>query len=413
MASTIPSRPATPADAGVGALAHNALLRVQDAFVDAVGTVPEPTERPYEIAKSLGLHKTLAWKLAKIMESTDPVVIFQRIPGAGAVEKILSAAKRHGVSTERLAAVRTALANLDEIVARHAGDRETFEMILAGLAAENGRDVELLYRRDGFQATSFIWGVQARAMMRAVIVNPNQDGVMLDAAVIFGSVGLRRLRPDRSWVIERWRPTDDLGRPIPVEREAIDDTKAGCAPLLHDFSSTSRTEVQRRILEDGTVEDEVGSGPLGNEGAVTCFTGEVVRSVMPRYRAESNRILAQNLELRTPCRTVVFDHLVPADLYGRVAPQARLYGELAGRPLYTTLRSDRDRLPIHEQVEYLGSGPSVLRTRDVPRYEKMVRHVCGSLGWDADRMDVYRLRMDFPYVPSTITYEYPLPEAPS
>jgi hypothetical protein len=394
-------------------LAHGALLRVQDAFVDAVGNVPEPTDRPHEIAKSLGLHKTLAWKLAKIMETTDPVVIFQRIPGSGAVDKILKSAKRHGVPAERIEAVRRALADLDEIVARHAGDRETFEMILAGLTAENGKDVELLYRRDGFQATSFIWGVQARTMMRAVIVNPNPDGKMLDAAVVFGCVDFRRLRPDRSWVIERWRPTDDLGRPIPVRREAIDATSEGYAPLLQDFCSTSRTEVQRRILEDGTVEDEIGVGPLGNEGAVTCFTGEVVHSVMPRYRADANRILAQNLELRTPCRTVVFDHLVPADLYGRVTPEARFYGELAGRPLYSTLRSDRDRLPIHEQVEYLGNGPGVLRTRDVPQYEQMIRHVCAQVGWDADRLDVYRLRMQFPYVPSTITYEYPLPEAPS
>ena len=34
--------------------------------------------------------------------------------------------------------------------------------------------------------------------------------------------------------------------------------------------------------------------------------GEVVRDVMPAYRDESNDVVAQNLEVRTPCRHVVF-----------------------------------------------------------------------------------------------------------
>jgi len=387
------------------------LSGVRDAFGEVVRSIPGPTERPYEIAKTLGLHKTLAWKLAKIVDAPDPVSVYQRIPGRSAVEKILDAAGAQGVDAAALDRVRAALRTLDAFIAEHAGDRDAFEIMLAGLSPIGSAERDLMYRKAGFRATSHVWGVDARTLLRTVIVHPGARERWLDAAVIFGCIDLRRLHMDRSWLLNRWRPTDDRGEALSVAREPIDDVENGYAPILGGFCTESRPRIHRVVRGDLAVEDEILAGPVGRKGTATYVLGEVVRNVMPSYRDESNEVVAQNLEVRTPCRHVVFDHLVPAGLFGRVEPRLHVHGEIAGRPMYSTLRLNRDRLAVCEQVEYVGRGSSVLPTPEVPHYDEMVAHVCDRVGWDLESFDVYRLRMEYPYVPSMISYDYPLPEA--
>ncbi len=391
-------------------VAGETIGRVQDAFTELVAAVPGLTGRPAEIQRALGLHKTLAWKLAKIVEASDRLTVYRRLPGDGAIAKILDAAARVGVDRGRLENVRASVRDLERFVERHAGHRETLEIMLAGSSRGRLNDAELGYRKDGFRATSHIWGVQARTITRSVIIWPSDDPEMLDAAIVFGAVDFLRLRADRPWVVNRWRPTDDDGAPITVHATPIDPRSEGGAPLLRDFCSDPELQVRRSMAPDRTIEDEVAAGQIGTRGAVTLHSAEVLRNVMPRYSVEGSRMYAQNLELRTPCRTVVFDHLVHRELYGRVAPRFRVFGELAGRPLYVTLRSGMDRLEVFERVEYLGTGPSVLRTPDVPRYDQMIQQVCERLGWDPEMLDAYRVRMEYPYVPITMTYDYPLPE---
>ena len=407
-------RPRPAADADVREdpfeqAAGETIGRVQDAFTELVAAVPGLTSRPAEIQRALGLHKTLAWKLAKIVDASDRLTVYRRLPGDGAITKILEAAARVGVERGRLDAVRSSVQDLERFVERHAGHRETLEIMLAG-ASRGRNDAELSFRKDGFRATSHIWGVQARTMTRSVIIWPSDDPEMLDAAIVFGVVDLLRLRPDRPWVVNRWRPTDDDGDPIAIQPTPIDPESEGGAPLLREFCSDPNLNVRRSMAPDRTLEDEVAAGQVGTRGSITLHSAEVLRNVMPRYSVEGSRMYAQNLELRTPCRTVVFDHLVHRDLFGRVAPRFKVFGELAGRPLYVTLRSGMDRLEVFERVEYLGSGPSVLRTPDVPRYDQMIQQVCGRLGWDPEMLDAYRVRMEYPYVPITMTYDYPLPE---
>jgi hypothetical protein len=382
---------------------------VQFAFSEVVRAVPGPTSRPHEIGETLGLHKTLAWKLAKLVEARDPVTVYQRLPGRGAVEKVLDAAQRQGVDVPALERVRGALSTLDAFIAEHAGDRDSFEIILAGMSPDGTADRDIMFRKAGFRATSHIWGVDARTLLRTVIVHPGERDRWIDAAVIFGCIELRRLHADRSWLLNRWRPTDDLGRPIPVVREPIDAVANGQAPVLSGFCTEAEPRIQRVVRDELVVEDEILDGPIGRAGVATYVLGEVVRDVMPTYRDEANEMVAQNLEIRTPCRHVVFDHLVPKDLFGRVHPRLRMFGEIAGRPLYWNLRSQRDRLPVPETVEPRGSGVEALSTPEVPRYPEMVEHVCDRLGWDVETFDVYRVHMEYPYVPSMISIDYPLP----
>jgi hypothetical protein len=390
-------------------VATRALRRVQESFSTVLTAVPGRTARAHEIEKSLGLHKTLAWKIAQITEADDPVTIYQRLPGAAAINKVLEAAARRGVDRRDLDTVRDRVAEVGRIVTEHAGDAETFVMMLSGFGARHQPETDLYYRKQAFQSTSYLCGVQAETILRSVVVNGG-EGDMLDATVIFGCRDLIRLRADRGWTINRWRPTDDEGKPIPIVRKPKGETANGSPPLILQRGPAGQRILRRSITDDEIIEDEIAPGPVGRSGAVTFYTGEVLRGVMSRYRVETSHQLAQNLEVRTPCRAIIFDHLVHKDLFGRVEPELRVFGELAGRPLWSNVRSDRDRLSVFESVEYRGRGLDVLPAAEAPEYADLVGRLGADVGWALEEFDVYRLRMAYPYVPTTITYSYPLPE---
>jgi hypothetical protein len=70
------------------------------------------------------------------------------------------------------------------------------------------------------------------------------------------------------------------------------------------------------------------------------------------------------------------------------------------------------RLQPYESVAHLGRGPSALYATDVPRYVEMGRYIFDRLGWDAERFLVYRCRLEYPVLPSTVVMQFDLPPAP-
>ena len=55
----------------------------------------------------------------------------------------------------------------------------------------------------------------------------------------------------------------------------------------------------------------------------------------------------------------------------------------------------------------------MLHTADVPRYPKIAGYVFDRLGWDGSRFDVYRCRVQYPIVPSSVMLQFELPEKPA
>ena len=67
-------------------------------------------------------------------------------------------------------------------------------------------------------------------------------------------------------------------------------------------------------------------------------------------------------------------------------------------------------LPLKESLIYLGRGAAVMRSRDVPRYEEMVRYAMKRVGWAPGRFHVYRVRIEYPIMPSSVVIHFDLPE---
>jgi hypothetical protein len=400
--------------------ARRALLRVRGAFAEIIDALPGHITRPHELAKCLSIDMKLAWKVARVAHGSDPFMAVQHIPGTAAIEAFRKAVASQNVPAARIAALETAVGEFERLIDVHAGDRATLEMMLLSYASEGRRRADLAHRKAAFLANSYLWGIQARTQLKVDFLYPAAEKGRLDIATLRGFVGLRRIRPNVPWVVARARVANDRGTVLnPRAREPLDPALDGPegsagAPLLREFCSQPLPRFRRVGGSHGFLEDELVEGEVGKTGAVTCITGEVTRSVASYYRAEDNRQAALLVRMHTPCESLHFDLFVHEDLFGPIEPELAVYSELQGGPPIPPIEGrDRDRLVTGESVEYLGKGPSVVHTLQVPRYAEMIRYALGKLGWDGERFDVYRLEMQYPVIPTSVAMVHDLPEAPA
>jgi hypothetical protein len=61
-----------------------------------------------------------------------------------------------------------------------------------------------------------------------------------------------------------------------------------------------------------------------------------------------------------------------------------------------------ERLPLRATVQRLGFGPSVIYSPDVPNYADLLRYATGKLQWDAERFELWRLRIAYPVMHSVV-----------
>jgi hypothetical protein len=158
---------------------------------------------------------------------------------------------------------------------------------------------------------------------------------------------------------------------------------------------------------------ELVSQGLGKGAAITFFGGHVVRSAVPRYREEGNPIGANFVRVRIPSEVLFIDLLIREDTYGPLAPYSCARAEHFGELPHLRVLDEAQQLEPREPVARLGKGCSVLYTPDVPGYVEMGRYVFDRLGADPERFDVYRLRVEYPLLPSTVAMAFELPAAPA
>jgi hypothetical protein len=115
-----------------------------------------------------------------------------------------------------------------------------------------------------------------------------------------------------------------------------------------------------------------------------------------------------------PARTLVFDVMVHAEVYPDWRPLLQTVQTGArGMANPNDPTRDSDVLPVVEHVESLGWGIERFRAEEIPDYTEMLRQVCDTLGWDAQRFRGYRAKIDYPIFNSELQFVIDLPLAPS
>jgi hypothetical protein len=197
------------------------------------------------------------------------------------------------------------------------------------------------------------------------------------------------------------------------ESLADSDNAHATAPLIRQFCSDPLPALRRVPRPNGFVDDELLAGSVGKTGATTCVIGDVCRCAGKRYRDERNRIAGYIQRVCTPCEVLVFDYVVHDTVYGPMAPELAVRSALGEEPSPATNPYELPRLPVTGSVQYIGKGAAALRLSDVPRYAELGQYVFTRLGWDGNRFDVYRVRLEYPPIPTLVTIEHALQPSPS
>jgi hypothetical protein len=132
---------------------------------------------------------------------------------------------------------------------------------------------------------------------------------------------------------------------------------------------------------------------------------EVNRAEMRRaVPAGSGRKAHAFAEISTPAEVLQFDAFLHRDVYPNAVPSVRVYDtSFEGVADANNPARDIDVLDVIESVDPLGEGLAACRSRDVPRYPELLRHVYGRLGWDESAFRGFRSRVEYPIYGSQLT----------
>jgi hypothetical protein len=395
--------------------AQRVIAALRESFAQILDALPGPADRATDVQKTLGIDRKLGWKVARFVQDADPFAAARHVPGKAALEIFLRAAHDRGVSDALIEPARLAASEFEELARDHAGDRESLDMMLAGLADTDRNATELNHRRLAFRGNSFICGVQARTQLTSLYVSPAaSDPHKLDVVGVTGFVQLRRVRPDAPIIISRNRAGDDDCNARPTDHiESLDPDVEPGAPLalISEFCSRPLPQA-REIREQGFVHLQIDGAGIGNHGAATYFTGVVYRGLLPRYADANNRYGESVAHVHTPARVLVHDMIVRRDTYGEIDPVVVCYAEHSGGAPYPARGRECGVVPMRTTVDRLGRGASCMRSSDVPRYPRLAQFVFNRMGWDDQAFDVHRARIEFAAVPTSVVMRFDLPDAP-
>lgn len=380
------------------------------AFSLVLDALPGSTRTASDLHRTLGVDMKLAWQVYKFAR-TESIVGAVHMPGRPNVRKVVSAAKRLGVDSALLSDLTGATDEFDRLVDTHAGDRSTFESMVSTQGTEDGDGLNLRQKRAAFRANRHLRGAQATAQLKSLILRPSANPDFLDLVAIQGYTGLRRVRHDVSLVVSRVRIADDDRAVRASHWEPLGSTPArGETSLLGAFCSPNLPPFRAaRNAADFVLGELVGNG-VGNMAAVTCVDGYLSRGSVPRYRDASNRYGAMLTWVPIPCETLVVDLVVQEDALGSITPIVGCFSTaLVENQLHDAMDSC-DRLPLNESVVLLGKGLPAMASPDLPRHAEMYGAVFEKLGWASEAFSVYRCRIAFPLMLSSVLVRFDLPE---
>ncbi len=378
------------------------LQGLRGVLTEALGSVGVDAARPQEVARQLGLHRNLTWKLSKIIKGTNVFAAIPHIPGRNGMEILAKALRKAGASDAGLRRIQDAMDDFDRLVQEHGGDRATLELVAGGFVPGSAQHEALLQaRRYAFRGNSATWSVQARVLLSINILAPSpSDPRRVDLAQVHGMVDFVRLRPDVVWPLFRRLAWDDSGSTRAVVGQPIEPgAEDSGVPLLRSFCSPDMPELNV-IRSEMETEYELPAGQVGRSAELTCIYGSLLPSLGSQYAEGDDRVCEMGCNLVTPVELMHSDLLVHESLSWAMHPRADVYSLLEGRPVHGRSRREASRLPIETDVHELGQGLVTMATPHVPRYGELLAHVFECLGWDDSAFRGFRVTLDYPPLPA-------------
>ena len=369
--------------------------QLSSSFRALVDALPEQPRRPQQLAAALGVNRNVSGRILALATANDPLLAIDAVPSLNPIWRALSAARGTAVPDAMIDEAESSLRAYEQLVTELAGDRSSFDALLSSMLPAARERFELSAKHSLFRGASLYKGAMADTWFHTAIVHPSsEDPTMHDVAYVYGTLGLRRLRP-RVVVKFAYRqfgtPTSDwfgLDGAV-LSASSADALDAFCPGQPGRMRLEGHGNGARLTLEDA------GIGP---DAAVDKVLGELRPSAMSRVAAETARN-AKSLFVAPviPVKQLVFDVLLHEDVYPGSEPSLRMYDTVVeGLASVNDASRDPDVLDSHEELLVLGRDARRYSMVELPRYGELLAHACDALNWDPSGFRGYRCRVQYP-----------------
>lgn len=387
---------------------NGVLDHLRAAITELLSAIDVDPSVPYAVSRQLGINKNLAWKVCRIVSTTDSWECVELLPGTQGMDIFLNAVTALGAEPRHISAIRAALAEFDALVETHAGNRRTLDLMLASDEHAPSEPMEET-RRLAFEGNSAIWGLQARVRFGAYFVAPNaQDPDWVDTINLGGLIDVRRLRPEVTAPVFMAHAYNDDGTSRNAHHERLDPTAADddASFLMPRFCSASAPALVP-VRRGGIVRYELPRGPVGRTALASWVFGARIPKLGMAYQDEHNRYGQHSTRLFVPVEHLFIDLFIHRSLPFASTVTRGLYSQISGEP-FTGVAREGDQLPLRERIQEIGGRPPAVATPLLPRYSEMIRWTFDRVGWNAADFTCCRFAMRYPPIPTVLLLRYDL-----
>jgi hypothetical protein len=323
---------------------------------------------PIEVARILGVDKTLASRLMSALRAGDALVALSLLPGVVPLRQFLTAARAHGAGQRAVQAAERRLRAFDHELQRAFGTRTRLDAALADALPEARRRHEDNARQAVYRGMAMLRGISVDLESITWVIHPGRkDPKRVDMLVLAAFVGIHRLRPTA-----RYR----------VGAAHASTRPEGGARLLRKFCRPTDLEISVASEKDYTFY-EISTGSVRRDAAADVYLSEILRDAASSVNpAKEKGVWHVGDAVFHATKRLELVLVIREDLWTGCEFAARAY-DIAGRGPVVLPDPDRefDRLTLEPEMVRVPFDDHALRASHVPNYEEILRDQMAPLGW--------------------------------
>jgi len=386
------------------------------ALVSKDGELPRPTD----LARVWSLDQTLCVRTCAALRNDEPLRVLHQLPSSGGLRSIVEAGEGQGVPRKIREAAAAAVDRLDAVIRSLGGRKTNLDTLIGVNLVEARQKIEASSKQGVYRGLSTLYGTSTRVALTTYFIQPSStDSETLDAVALYGSVEMRRIRPDRSLLLggrllcgeSAEISEEELDRRVEIaERNLLSEELPGdgSSIALREFCSDPLPPLQleragRKLLYT------LPADPDGMSQISTVLFLSRDGGVGPTRIPEGG---PRNFVFvpRTPSEHMLLEVLVDEAVWSGCEPQVEISrGDVLLRPL--SEQSAADRLDFCESARSLGEESPGWDFAEVPRYREMLGAAARIAGLDLGRYRLFRLHVRYPVI--SLAYQLQLIVPPS
>jgi hypothetical protein len=392
------------------------LGRFRQAMEKIVFPIAKSLQNSRDLQNVLGVDRNVSWQIFKLLGPIETLSTVSYIPAAVSLRKVISAAKKRGVSEDNLTEVSSAFTAFEQFVQSTTGDREQFEtMVMSYADSPESAQMGMHHRKAAFKADCHFFGVACDTLAMALFFHPGKTPDSIEFVGVRQMLGLRRLRASTDVLVDRWKinrdRTDGDGEFILADALDLEAAAIHNAAVLPEFCTQPLVPMVTQTEESGDIRTLLKHRDIGVGREIDITTARIVRGMSPTLTPDGRTMFEGLIEIARPTRVQIIDNFVHRPTWPNLVPQSGVFAHLPRR-IPSKVDMEGVRLPFSETFNYMGTGADVLRIREVPRYPEVVKHACAKMGWKFEDMDLYRIRLEYPLMDSNVLLRLESVKAP-